>query len=30
MLISIVAESIPVLKRGAYKDFQDILTFKSL
>jgi phage terminase large subunit len=25
MLISIVAESIPVLKRGAYKDFQDIL-----
>lgn len=24
-LISIVAESIPVLKRGAYKDFQDIL-----
>lgn len=25
LLISIVAESIPVLKRGAYKDFQDIL-----
>ncbi len=24
-LISIVAESIPVLKRGAYKDFQDII-----
>lgn len=26
LLISIVAESIPVLKRGAYKDFQDIIT----
>ena len=26
VLISIVAESIPVLKRGAYKDFQDIIT----
>lgn len=25
LLISIVAESIPVLKRGAYKDFQDII-----
>ncbi|MCG2611512.1 terminase large subunit [Flavobacterium sp. SM15] len=25
VLISIVAESIPVLKRGAYKDFQDII-----
>ena len=25
LLISIVAESVPVLKRGAYKDFQDIL-----
>ncbi|TRX34956.1 terminase [Flavobacterium sp. ZT3R18] len=25
VLISVVAESIPVLKRGAYKDFQDII-----
>lgn len=25
VLISIVAESVPVLKRGAYKDFQDII-----
>ncbi|MBC5836785.1 PBSX family phage terminase large subunit [Flavobacterium muglaense] len=30
LLISIVAESVPVLKRGAYKDFQDILILLDL
>jgi phage terminase large subunit len=30
VLISIVAESIPVLKRGAYKDFVDIITAMGL
>ncbi|MFV8339140.1 PBSX family phage terminase large subunit [Flavobacterium sp. LB3P21] len=30
LLISVVAESIPVLKRGAYKDFIDIITSLNL
>lgn len=29
-LISVVAESIPVLKRGAYKDFMDIITLMGI